>query len=55
MSDPPAVVRTALLDATLQPDTEIERVKVARVELVPGQPAGLHSHPCPVVGCVIAG
>jgi quercetin dioxygenase-like cupin family protein len=55
MSDPPAVLRTALLDASLQPDTEIERVEVARVELAPGQPAGLHLHPCPVVGCVTAG
>jgi quercetin dioxygenase-like cupin family protein len=55
MSDPPPIVRTALLDATLRADTEVERVKVARVELAPGQPAGLHLHPCPVVSWVIAG
>jgi quercetin dioxygenase-like cupin family protein len=28
---------------------------VTRIELAPGQPAGLHRHPCPVVGCVLAG
>ena len=55
MSDPPPIARTALLEATLQADTEVERVTVARVELPPGQPAGLHLHPCPVVGFVIAG
>jgi quercetin dioxygenase-like cupin family protein len=55
MSDPPPIVRTALLDATLQAGTEIDRVNVARVELAPGQSTGLHLHPCPVVGWVIAG
>jgi quercetin dioxygenase-like cupin family protein len=55
MPEPPPIVRTALLEATLQPGTEIERVKVVRVELAPGQQAGLHLHPCPVVGWVIAG
>jgi quercetin dioxygenase-like cupin family protein len=55
MSEPPPVVRQALLNATLQADTEVERVKVARVELAPAQPAGLHLHPCPVVGWVVAG
>lgn len=33
----------------------MERVEVARIELPPGQDAGLHLHPCPVVGCVLAG
>ena len=28
---------------------------VARIELAPGQRTGLHFHPCPVVGCVLAG
>jgi quercetin dioxygenase-like cupin family protein len=55
MSDSLPIVRTALLDANLQADTQIERVKMARLELAPGQPAGLHLHPCPVVGFVIAG
>lgn len=55
MPEPPPIARTALLNATLQAATEIERVEVARVELAPAQPAGLHLHPCPVVGWVVAG
>jgi quercetin dioxygenase-like cupin family protein len=55
MPEPPPIVRTALLNATLQPETQIERVEMARVELAPAQPAGLHLHPCPVVGWVITG
>jgi hypothetical protein len=38
-------VRKALLEAALPVETVIERVEVARVELAPAQPAGLHSHP----------
>jgi quercetin dioxygenase-like cupin family protein len=55
MSEPLPGVRQALLKATLEPETEIERVEVARVELAPGKQAGLHLHPCPVVGWVVAG
>jgi quercetin dioxygenase-like cupin family protein len=33
----------------------VEHVKVARVELAPGQEAGRHLHPCPVVGCILSG
>jgi quercetin dioxygenase-like cupin family protein len=48
-------MRRTLLNATLQAGTEIERVEVARVELAPAQPAGLHLHPCPVIGWIVAG
>jgi quercetin dioxygenase-like cupin family protein len=55
MPEPSPVLRKALLGANLAPETVIERVEMARVELAPGQPAGLHRHPCPVVGWVVAG
>ena len=55
MPEPSPVVRKALLEATFQAETVIDRLEVARVELAPAQPAGLHLHPCPVVGWVIAG
>jgi quercetin dioxygenase-like cupin family protein len=55
MSEPPPVVRKALLKAALEAETEVDRVEVARVELAPAQPAGLHLHPCPVVGWVVTG
>jgi hypothetical protein len=55
MPEPPSVLRKALLEVALQAETVIERVRVARVELAPAQPAGLHLHPCPVVGWVSDG
>jgi len=55
MPEPSPVVRKALLGANFPAETVIERVEVARVELAAGQPAGLHRHPCPVVGWVVAG
>ena len=55
MPEPSHVLRNALLEVGFQAETVIERVQVARVELAPAQPAGLHLHPCPVVGWVSAG
>jgi quercetin dioxygenase-like cupin family protein len=55
MSSLPPVARKTLLTAALDGDPVIERVQVARVELAPGQAAGRHFHPCPVVGCVLSG
>ena len=55
MPKPPPVLRNALLDVAFRAETVIERVQVAPVELAPAQPAGLHVHPCPVVGWVSAG
>ena len=55
MTEPPPVVRQALLDATLPAETGVERVSVMRVELAAAQSAGLHLHLCPVVGWVVSG
>jgi quercetin dioxygenase-like cupin family protein len=52
MNDSPA--RHELLTASLD-GRPIERVKMMRVELGPGQAAGRHFHPCPVVGIVLSG
>ena len=49
------VIREPLLTAMLEADTPVERVEVSRIELAPGRCTGLHFHPCPVVGCVLAG
>jgi quercetin dioxygenase-like cupin family protein len=49
------VRRKDLLSVLLNTDRTIERVEVKRVYLEPGQAAGLHSHPCPVVGFVASG
>jgi quercetin dioxygenase-like cupin family protein len=51
----PPVVREALLTAVLRDETTVGRVEVARIELAPAQAAGLHLHPCDVVGCVLEG
>jgi quercetin dioxygenase-like cupin family protein len=55
MPVPLPIVRKSLLGASFPPETVIERAEVARVELAPSQAAGLHQHPCPVVGWVVAG
>jgi quercetin dioxygenase-like cupin family protein len=55
MTEPPSILRTSLLGATLGADSHVERVEVARVELAPGQRTGLHRHPCPVIGWISAG
>lgn len=47
-------VRHELLTAPATVES-VERVKMLRVELSPGQTAGRHLHPCPVVGLVLTG
>ncbi len=47
-------VRHELLTAPVTVES-VERVKMLRVELSPGQTAGRHLHPCPVVGLVPTG
>lgn len=47
-------VRHELLTAPLAGES-VERVKMLRVELAPGQAAGRHLHPCAVVGLVLTG
>ncbi|MGH9104599.1 MAG: cupin domain-containing protein [Acidimicrobiales bacterium] len=55
MSESETIVRRLLLAATLGGDNQIERVEVHHIDLAPSQQAGLHSHPCPVIGAVLKG
>jgi quercetin dioxygenase-like cupin family protein len=58
MAEPSEIVREALLEAALgEPGgaPAVEQVRAARIEPAPGQPTGLHRHPCDVVGYVAAG
>ena len=51
----PTITRKALLTALLSGGTSIERVEIKEIELAPGQRAGLHRHPCNVVGYIAHG
>jgi len=53
--NPVPVARRALLAADITPARPIARVEIKEVTLAPGVAAGLHLHPCPVVGVVTAG
>ena len=55
MDDPARPVRRELLEVDLRDEASVDRVRITQIELPPGQPAGLHRHPCPVIGCVLAG
>jgi quercetin dioxygenase-like cupin family protein len=55
MSDPAPIARKGLLEASFVGAPAIERAHISRVELAPGQAAGLHRHPCHVIGCVLTG
>jgi uncharacterized membrane protein/quercetin dioxygenase-like cupin family protein len=48
-------VRKALLIAKIEGSKLAERVEVKEIELLVSQEAGLHLHPCPVVGHVVEG
>jgi quercetin dioxygenase-like cupin family protein len=50
----PAIERQQLLSAVLE-SRKVSRVDVRRITLVPGQAAGRHLHPCPVVGYIASG
>jgi quercetin dioxygenase-like cupin family protein len=52
MSDFPEVIRKLLLSAEIG-DRHITRVEVREIIFAPGQAAGRHRHPCPVI-CYIA-
>lgn len=51
----PTITRHGLLDEHLAGQPAVDRVKIARIELDPGQATGRHRHPCPVIGYVAAG
>jgi quercetin dioxygenase-like cupin family protein len=55
MSDPEPIKRQNLLEASFGGLHAIERARISRVELAPGQAAGRHFHPCHVIGCVLSG
>jgi hypothetical protein len=46
--------RVEILDEQLA-DTRLARVTASRIGLGPGEGGGLHRHPCPVAGVVLAG
>jgi quercetin dioxygenase-like cupin family protein len=51
---PPPIVRTELVSAALGAATA-GHCRLVQVELAPGQAAGVHRHPCHVVGYVVSG
>ncbi|MBV9799600.1 MAG: cupin domain-containing protein [Solirubrobacterales bacterium] len=55
MSEQPAVSRQDLLDAVLDSPAIVARCRISRVELEPGQAAGLRFHPGHVIGYVLRG
>ena len=55
MTDPAGVERTELLTAALAAAPPIERARLMRVVLPPGQASGPHHHPCDVVGTILSG
>lgn len=54
-SSPGTISRKALLTATLDEEKSVTKVEIKKIDLAPGQRAGLHFHPCPVVGYVATG
>jgi quercetin dioxygenase-like cupin family protein len=55
MDGSPGISRRELLDSALDESSGVARVHVSRVELAPGQPTGLHRHPCDVIGYILTG
>jgi quercetin dioxygenase-like cupin family protein len=49
------VNRKTLMTAFVEPVAAVSQVRAAQIELTPGQHAGRHTHPCHVVGHVVAG
>ncbi len=49
------IVRKALLTAPIEGSKVVERVEIKEIEFSALQKAGLHLHPCPVVGNVVEG
>ena len=50
----PSIDRQQLLSAVIE-NRNVSTVDVRRITLVPGQAAGRHLHPCPVVGYIASG
>ena len=54
-SSPSSIVRKDLLTATIAGSKDVARVEIKQIDFAPAQRAGLHRHPCPVVGYVAHG
>lgn len=50
-----SIIRKALLTAALEGDPAVSTVEIKHIDLAPGQRAGRHMHPCPVVGYIAKG
>jgi quercetin dioxygenase-like cupin family protein len=50
----PTIIRNHLLTATLG-TRQVTSVEIKEITFSPGQKAGLHLHPCPVTGYIVAG
>jgi quercetin dioxygenase-like cupin family protein len=55
MSAPGKIERRALLTAAMDGIESIGRIEIKSITLAPGQRAGLHLHPCTVVGYIADG
>lgn len=55
MTSQRTIDRQPLLTALMEDKTRVTQVQVARINLEPGQHAGLHYHPVPVVGYIAQG
>ena len=55
MSKSDVIVRKALLTAVMGRTESIDHVEIKSITLAPAQRAGLHTHPCHVVGYVAGG
>ena len=54
MSTQPTIERQQLLNAVLD-NRNVTNVDIRKITLGPGQKAGRHLHPCPVVGYIASG
>ncbi len=50
-----SIARKALLTAPIEGSKTVDRIEIMDIELSVSQKAGLHIHPCPVVGHVVEG
>jgi quercetin dioxygenase-like cupin family protein len=55
MAESTTIVRKALLTATIGGVEAIRRIEIKSITLAPSQRAGLHRHPCTVVGYIADG
>lgn len=49
------IIRLPLLTAQLTPEKTVEKIEIKKINFLPLQKTGIHTHPCPVVGYVTKG